>query len=248
MNRILLFLFASICITCIQSEPEQETQAAQDIIDSAIAAHGGEAYDSLRVAYSFRDKDYTIVINGGNYEYTRSYRDSTGSYYDVLNNNGFQRTKDGEIQDLSEKDVRRYGNSLNSVTYFTLLPRGLNDPAVNKEMMSPDTINSVPYYVIKVTFDQEGGGEDFEDEYRYWIHKENRTIDFLAYNFHVNNGGVRFREAKEPTVFAGVRFQNYINYKPEDKDTPLAELPKLFEEGKLNSLSEINNEDIRRVD
>jgi hypothetical protein len=40
--------------------------------------------------------------------------------------------------------------------------------------------------------------KDFDDEYMYWI-KDTRKVDYLAYSYHVNDGGVRFRAAFNPS-------------------------------------------------
>lgn len=218
---------------------------AQEVIDKAIEKHGGKNYNDLHIRFSFRGKDYTIRLDNGNFEYKRIFQDSTSNYSDKLNNNGFTRNVNGKMLDLSEKDSRRFSNSVNSVAYFTLLPKGLNDEAVRKELLGEIKIHDKSYYIIKVSFKEEGGGDDHDDEFRYWINKESFTVDYLAYSYHVNGGGVRFREAIDPIEVAGVRFQNYINYKPESKKTPLDDLPVLFESGGLKKLSEIINENIQ---
>lgn len=37
-------------------------------------------------------------------------------------------------------------------------------------------------------------------------------MDFLAYEYNVNGGGVLFREAFNSRMIEGMRFQDYINY------------------------------------
>ena len=140
--------------------------------------------------------------------------------------------------------VVKYTGSINSVHYFAHLPYGLNDKAVNKKMVGDAEINGMPYYQLKVTFSQDGGGTDHHDEFLYWIHKENFTIDYLAYKFHINEGGLRFREAYNPRVIEGIRFVDYKNYTQEDFNTDLCQLDELFEEGKLKLLSNIETEDV----
>lgn len=222
----------------------QEDNRAQKIINKAIEAHGGDAYQNVAVAFNFRDKAYTIKLDGGNFEYSRSYTDGKGLIHDVLNNDGFTRTIDGKPITLSEKDKSKYSNSLNSVCYFTLLPNGLNDPAVKKSMIGLNKIDGHKYDVVHVGFEQEGGGDDFEDEYVYWVNKKTSTIDFFAYSYQVNGGGMRFRVAKDPIEIGGIRFQNYVNYKYEKDDATLDSLPFYYVQDKLTKLSEINNTDI----
>ncbi len=234
-----------ICLLNPVYSQSSGTDDTQQIVDKAIKAHGGKAYDNLNVAFTFRTKKYTIKLNNGLFKYTRSFSNDTGTYLDKLTNDRFERSLDGEVVVLSEKDTRRFSNSVNSVVYFTLLPKGLNDPAANKTLIGTTKIKGEDYHLIEVKFDEEGGGDDHDDTFAYWINVKTYTVDYLAYSFHVNGGGVRFREAINPVEVGGVRFQNYINYSPASKDTPLDKLPRLFEEGSLKKLSEIINEDMR---
>ena len=34
-----------------------------------------------------------------------------------------------------------------------------------------------------MTFKENGGGKDYQDEFRYWININNGQIDYLAYNY-----------------------------------------------------------------
>ena len=133
---------------------------------------------------------------------------------------------------------------VNSVHYFAQLPYGLNAPAVIKELLGETNIKEKPYYVIGVTFKQEGGGVDFDDKFVYWVHKETFTVDYLAYSYSTNGGGIRFREAYNPRVLGGIRFVYYNNYKPEGLTTPLKSLAPIFEANKLALLSKIELENI----
>ena len=100
------------------------------------------------------------------------------------------------------------------------------------------------YDVIKVQFKASDGGEDFTDEYRYWFNKNTYLLDYLAYNYETNGGGVRFREAYNRSERMGMTFQDYINYEVP-VGTPLEQIPALFEKGQLIELSRIINEDIK---
>ena len=73
----------------------------------------------------------------------------------------------------------------------------LGDPAVQPRYLGVDTLQGEPYHEIEVTFRQDGGGRDYEDRFIYWIHPERHTMDYLAYGFHIDDGGARFREATQ---------------------------------------------------
>jgi hypothetical protein len=248
MKKFLFFfwttfvLFNSAC-----SSFDSNDNQAQAIIDKAIEAHGGKRYENLRLAYDFRDRHYTLERKGGNYTYTREFQDSTGQVKDVLNNEGFQRLINNKTANIPEERKNAYANSVNSVHYFALLPFGLNDPAVNKSYIGETEIKGTPYHLIKVTFSEEGGGADHEDEFLYWINANTYTMDYLAYSFQnkVEGQGYRFREAKSPREIGGVRFQDYVNYKPASKGASLESLRELYEQGQLEVLSTIELENIQ---
>jgi len=78
----------------------------------------------------------------------------------------------------------------------------------------------------------------------YWINKTDFTVDYLAYNYHVNEGGTRFREAYNIREVEGIRFADYNNYEPAEKFPPLQSLDSLYTSGSLSLLSKIELEDV----
>lgn len=251
---VMRYLFVTcwcVCLLlgCSPEKPPSETTAAgeqaQAIVDKAIEAHGGKNFQELQVAFDFRNRHYTAERKGGLYTYTRSFTDSTGQVKDILTNRGFVRKVNGQEVTLPKNREQAFSESVNSVIYFALLPYGLNDPAVQKAYLGKTTIRQQPYHKIKITFAQEGGGVDYEDEFVFWIHEKTYLVDYLAYSYHTNEVGLRFREAYNSQLVGGIRFQQYINYKPADQQIAVTELDKLFEAGKLEELSRIELENIR---
>lgn len=231
-----------------EEQPAATGDKAQQIVDAAIETHGGDNYKDCRVEFDFRDRHYIATRQGARFEYERIFNDSTGAHIrDVLNSDGFYREVNGQRVELSEKESSAYSNSVNSVIYFALLPYFLNDPAVIKEYAGEAIIKEQPYHKVKVTFRQEGGGKDFEDEYLYWIHRDEHTVDYLAYNFLADGGGARFREAYSVIVSNGIRFANYHNYKPRTDNRNIAGFDSLFQKGALELISDIKLEKVQVV-
>jgi hypothetical protein len=217
---------------------------AQKIVDAAIAAHGGKAFEKSKIEFDFRSIHYTIYKSPTAFEYSREFTDSTGTVKDVLNNAGFVRTVNGaKIDTLTEERVGAF--SVNSVAYFAFLPYGLNDPAAVKTYLGETELNGKKYDKVKVTFVAEGGGEHFEDEFVYWFGKEDHLMDFMAYNYHTDGGGVRMREVSNVSEVGGIRFQDYFNLKTDDKETAVEKMEELYIAGQLEKLSEINLENIQ---
>lgn len=219
---------------------------AQSIIDQSIEQAGGDRYTKSRVSFDFRDFHYEIERDGGRFKMTRVHDDSLGTIKDVLTNDDFNRLLNDSITEVPDSMAAKYSASINSVFYFTQLPFGLNDPAVNKKLLGKDTIDEKNYYKIEVWFDQEGGGEDFEDRYLYWISTDSFTVDFLAYEYHTDGGGMRFRKAINPREIKGIRFVDYINFKPkESAEVEFSEIGEAYTKGLLEELSRIENKNIR---
>ena len=220
---------------------EKKMDKADSLVARTIEAHGGKRYDTAQYAFSFRKKRYTFRNSGGRSLY--SVRTGAGDTLDVLDNGKLTRTIDGTATELSNKDVAKYSEALNSVIYFATLPHKLNDRAVNKSYKGRTKIKDREYDVVGVTFDAEGGGADHQDEFRYWIDTSNHTVDYLAYNYETNDGGVRFRSAYNARTVEGIRFQDYVNYEAPI-GTPLDSLPALYEAGELKELSRIETEEV----
>jgi len=242
MIRILtagIFLTLAACSAPTSSDPQQ-------IVDLSIKSHGFDQLANKKISFTFRKKNYEVQRSNGKYVYTRTYKDSLGVVSDVLVNSGaISRKINNNLVSLNKKDASIAMEAVNSVLYFFQLPYGLNDQAVNKKHQGTEEMNGITYDLISVTFAQDGGGADFQDEYLYWISQKDHTIDYLAYNYIVNGGGVRFRQAINRRTINGMVFQDYVNFKPDSKKTPLQELSKLFVQGKLKELSRIISEDVK---
>jgi len=240
--KYLIVLILTMFVTSCQEEKEQIS--ADEIIAKTIENAGGDIYKRATVQFKFRENTYKSIRNGGEFQLERIISDSTGTFRDVVSNTGFQRFKNDSLIHVPDSMAVRYSGSVNSVHYFAHLPYGLNDKAVNKKLVGDAEINGEPYYQLKITFHQDGGGAAHHDEFLYWIHKDKFTIDYLAYKFMEDEGGIRFRVANNPRVIQGIRFVDYKNYKIDDYNTDLCKLDELFEEGKLELLSIIKTEDV----
>jgi hypothetical protein len=239
ITSLSLLFFAA----CTPSTPQTE---AQKIVDKAIQAHGAHLIDHSIVEFDFRDRHYRATRDGGAYVYERIFSDSTGNVQDSLSNDGFSRYVNGALESTTQERKDAYSNSINSVIYFAQQPYFLNDPAVNKAYLGTSKIKGETYDKVKVTFQQEGGGKDYDDEFIYWFHQEKNTMDYLAYNYQTEGGGARFRAAYNIREIKGIRFADYINLKPADKTNMAVEtFDSLYNTGALIELSRIDSENIQ---
>lgn len=236
----LLFLPIIMLYAC------ELTPSANSIIDQSNRAHGTRVFERNSISFKFRNAVYSVEREKDEYVYTRSFQDSLGFVQDrLLNSSDFVRSINGETTQVSEEMALKYASSINSVLYFFQLPLPLNDPAVISTYLGEDVIKNTDYHVIEVKFSEDGGGQDFEDVYVYWINVKSNLIDFIAYSYLTEGGGVRFRQAINRRAVGDLTVQDYINYTPLDKNTPLIQLSRFFEEEKLVELSRIINENVQ---
>lgn len=237
---VLLFFLVAAC--------QPIGPSAQTIIDQAIARYGGSEWGQVHLNFRFRNHSYTLERDHQNFIYTRQSLNDSMPYKDVLTSSGdFTRTLYEQPIALSDSLKQLYASSVNSVLYFVQLPYILNDGAVIKERLVDSEIAGQPYYTVKITFQQAGGGEDYRDEFRYWIHQTTYEIDYMAYNYQTSGGGTRFRVTTSKNKVAGLTVQDYDNYKAREKFPPLDSLPVYFERGDLQKVSSIINTDWAKV-
>ncbi|WP_121665555.1 DUF6503 family protein [Mesonia aquimarina] len=230
-----------------QKQPKDDGGKGAEILTQVVEKSGSKKLEASNLSFNFRDKTYKSTRDCGFFKLQRIQISENGdTLTDILNNEGFTRLKNNQEVTLVDSMKTNYRNSVNSVHYFAQIPFSLNDPSVNKFLLGETTINKKPYYEVEVTFDEVGGGTDYEDVYVYWVNKDSLTIDYMAYSYEVNDGGVRFREAYNVRNIEGVRFADYKNYAPKKENAPAVdELERLFEEGKLKQISTIETSDIK---
>lgn len=240
--RVLFFLIL-VVVSC-RKATTFKTVTAQDVINKAIDVSGGNRISNSTLMFNFRGQKYKAFRRFGNYQFERCFIDKNDTIIDLLDNNNFERFRSFKKLELTDSTKRKYSKKVNSVHYFAVLPYGLNDEAVNKKYIDTVRIKGKKYHKIEVTFNKEKGGDDFEDVFLYWINTKSFKLDYLAYQYHTNRGGKRFREAYNERIIDSVRFVDYNNYKPINKEVSLYNLDRLFDEKQLKLVSKIELDSI----
>jgi len=243
------FLTASCTNTTIDNTKVTAApiSVADSVLNLAIKAHGSSIHDTASFSFVFRTQRYTTSHENGQTKYTvMSTGDDARVFEDVLIGSTLTRKIDGEKFNLPEDRITKISSALNSVIYFATLPYKLQDEAVQIVYDGPQVVKGEPYLGLEVTFAEEGGGEDHDDMFYYWVNANTHTIDYLAYSYKVNNGGIRFREAFNPRYVNGALFQDYVNYEAPI-GTTLNTLPKLLALDSLKQLSLIKTENVKQL-
>lgn len=234
--------FIALVLGCKQEHKPD----ADFIINKSIEVSGGKYFENSVISFDFRSKHYKAIRSKNKFQYERQFKDTLGVVKDVLKNNEFARFVNNAVFNITEERANAYSNSVNAVHYFSVLPYGLNDKAVNKTYLGEKNIQRKTYYKIKITFEEIGGGEDFEDVFVYWIDSKTFKMDYLAYSYQEKDGiGYRFREAFNERYVNSLRFVDFNNFKPKHVNVKLEDLDILFEKEALKLLSKIEIENIK---
>ena len=244
MRNVLLLPLALLLVGACS--PPETPLTGQTVVEQSIAWQNGEVLNQAEMTFTFRERRFRVYRNQGIFEYERIYVDSTGANLrEVLSNDGLLREVEGVRVELDSASYASAETAVNSVVYFALLPLPLNDAAAQKRLLGEAEINGRSYRKVEVTFAPEGGGRDHDDRFIYWIDSETGALDYLAYYFHTDEGGARFREAYNIREIEGVRIADYHNYSAEGVTLESVEhFDSLHTAGLTTLVSEIDLENV----
>lgn len=226
-----------------KQQKSSNVSKADSILHLALKVHGVANFINNTYRFTFRNKTFSIGNINDEFTYQSWYTKEGDSIKNVLKRNKITQWINKQEKVLTEDEKVKFTEALNSVIYFATLPLKLQDQAVIPEWKGTTSIKGKNYLQLGITFQKEGGGTDHDDEFMYWINDSTHQIDYLAYNYQVNKGGVRFRSAYNKRNVNDIIFQDYVNFKAK-VGTPLTDLPVLYELGELEQLSLIETENI----
>lgn len=241
-SLLLILLHLTGCRDSATTQEDEKTDARALILQS-IQAHDADRLGNALMDFTFRDVRYSVDRKQGVFQYARKGSVDSVVFEDRLTNDAFTRSENG--LELEGDSLGKYKSSLNSVVYFAQLPYGLDAPAVQHSYLGEEEIKSATYHKIMVTFDENGGGEDHEDVFLYWIDKRDMLIDYLAYSYCEEDCGYRFRESVNRRKINGVTIQDYINYTPEAELDTITRIDEYYRKGKMEKVSDIKTEDVQ---
>ena len=251
MPRLALAVLALTLAACQQAAPQGDAEALA-LIDRAREHHGSAVLDRAEVTFSFRGTPFVLRRDGGRFRYARATTDSLGrTVEEAVDNDGAHRTVDGAEVALDSAEAARVATAVNSVAYFALLPAGLADPAVRARRLAPDRVGGQDYDRVEVSFAQDGGGQDHQDRYVYWLRPSDGEIGHYAYSYLETPGdtaraatGTRFRVPIGARRVGGVLFQDWQNLSA-DSSGRLERFGALYDAGRTFEVSQVVLDSVR---
>jgi hypothetical protein len=237
---------ATLALLMLQlSSPVAAADTAQEIVDRAIAFHGGELYRSTETSLTISSKSGTFSMtsrmDGGLFDH-RVTRVRDGREELVrLTNDQVTLTVDGKTKVAEGETARRLTTFVNERIYFPFLPFRLDDPGVIHTDLGIDSWEGRPLHRIKVTFE---GAADDGDEYVYWFDPETGRLEQFAYSFRNNDGGLRLRRAFNYRRVGGILFYDSHNYGLSGNEHRVEEITPAFVSSMMTRISTVTLKDI----
>ena len=247
MQKWVLLLWGLIVIFGCDDKDQRTpgTDQGQEIVDHSIDWLGGNILDRAEISFDFRDQSLTYFNDHGSFRYTRVFPDTAGNTItDTLTNQDFIRYRNNQKLNLTEAQKTSLKAGVNSIIYFAFLPYKLNDPGVRKEYIGQVTIDERMYEKVKVSFPENEGTDAHNDLYYYYFDADDYSLDYLAYDFEENGGGIRFRSAYNVRKIDGLVIQDYINYMADPDSVNFAQIETYYNNEQLQELSRIELKNI----
>jgi hypothetical protein len=221
-----------------------------DMVDRAIAMHGGEIYRNSEIALTMSSKsgDFRIEVknNDGVYDYrVTDLRADSGTVYRHSNlgenySDILERYENGEAVELDEEGRAAVSNAVAARVWFAFLPLRLNDGNTYKEDQGLETWNGRQLHRVKVTFEA-GTSNRSQDAYAFWFDPETARLEQFAYSF---DGGLRFRPLENYRQVGGVMFYDQPNFAIDGPGLSVDLITPEYVENEMELLSTVYLKDI----
>ncbi len=225
-----------------------ETSPNLDIVERAIAYHGGDVYRASQTELDLCSKSgcfhLVVKVDGGHFDYRVS-RETAESTIEVRSTNDtLEVVRDGAKVDVEAAKNQVYRDWAMARVYFCFLPFRLDDPSVIQQDLGLVDWDGRKLHKVKVTFEAESS-TDASDEFMYWFDPDTARLELFAYSYEVGGGGLRFRRAIKHRRIGGLLLFDQENLGTEDADVSVDDLDATFVRDRLRQISSISLKDIQ---
>ena len=226
--RLTFFLLAAIISgPALTSATEVPKVQSLDIVDKAIAFHGGEQYKESATVLELCSKSgcygVSSVVDGGLFEYVVTGNIRGKERMVRATNESVELWEDGSPVVVPSDQETRLRDWAVARVYFCFLPFRLNDDSVFKQDLGLEMWDGRPLHKVKISFSP-GSSTDAEDEYMYWFDPQTGRVEEFAYSFTGNPGGLRFRRPFNYRRVGGLLFFDQKNLGVEGDDLSVDDL------------------------
>lgn len=248
---LTLTAFAALALAHPAAAAPAESPAAegtaQQMIDKAIAFHGGDLYHASATSLTItsRSGSFRIIsrVDGDRYDHAVLTEREGGSRKVRASNESVEVWENGEAVAVEPGQEQRLRDFVSARVYFPFLPYRLNDPGVHKEDLGMEAWDGRELRKIKVTFEA-GSSTDAQDEYLYWFDPETGRLEQFAYSFVAGGGGLRLRTGFNYRRAGGILFFDSDNYGIDGQGLRVEQITPDFVADEMKKISTVALTDI----
>lgn len=246
--RRLLLTWTLVLVPIVTPAQGATLQSRVDIVDRAIEHHGGEIYRHSETELDLCSKSgcfqVTARLDGDRWAYTVSGK-SGGSQLRVRSaHDALTIHRNGVEETVAADKEQRFRDWAMARVYFCFLPFRLNDPSVYKQDLGLVDWDGRRLHKVKVTFEV-GTSTDAGDRYMYWFDPETARLEYLAYSYDDNGGGIRFRRAIRHRRVGGLLFFDQENYGIDGPGLSVDAIDAAYVRDAMRHVSTVRLEDIQ---
>ncbi len=211
--RFSPWVLALLPFAALGEQPAETSRPA--IVDRAIEHHGGELYRHSETGVDLCSKSgcfhVVALLDGDRFVYTVA-GTSGGARLEVRSSNdALEVRRDGEPLAVEPGGEQKYRDWAMARVYFCFLPFRLGDPSVRHQDLGLVDWDGRRLHKVKVTFEA-GTSTGAGDEYVYWFDPESARLEYFAYSYDDNGGGLRFRRTVRHRRAGGLLFSDQENF------------------------------------
>ena len=234
-----LLLVGTVLVATSSAGAEPAKVERLEIVDRAIAFHGGDTYRHSQTSLTLCSKsgcfDLEATVQGDRFDYV--VEDAKRRVR--ATNDEVVRFEEGKKVELDAEAAQRNRDFVNARIYFAFLPYRLNDGSVFKQDLGLEKWGDTYLHKVKVTF-AAGSSTDSGDSYLYWFHPASARLEQFAYSYGTGeDAGIRFRKLKNYRRVGGILFFDQQNLGYEGPDAQVDLITPAFVEETMHEVSNV---------
>ncbi len=218
------------------------------IVEKAIEHHGGDLYRHSETELDVCSKSgcfhLTARVDGDRWAYTVAGKSGDSRRRVISAHDGLQVWKNGEIEAVEAGEEQRYRDWAMARVYFCFLPFRLGDESVYQRDLGLVDWDGRRLHKVKVTFEP-GTSSAAGDEYLYWFDPESARLEYFAYSYDDNGGGLRFRRAVRHRRIGGLLFFDQENHGADGLGLSVDEIDADYVRDSMRHVSTVRLDPIR---
>ena len=221
--------------------------ARAPIVARAIEHHGGELYRASETELDVCSKSgcFHVVarVDGDRFAYTVSGKVREVRREVRWSNDALEVRENGTPVAVEPEREQRYRDWAMARVYFCFLPYRLDDPSVIQHELGLVDWEGRRLHRVKVTFEP-GTSTDAGDEYMYWFDPETARLEYFAYSYDDDGGGLRFRRAFDHRRVGGLLVFDQDNYGVEGPGLSVDAIDPAYVKSRMRHISTVRLEQI----